>query len=181
MDEATIIERLRKGDKTAFEWLFKNKYANLCYYATKLLGQTSQSEEIVSDTFAEIWQKRTQIPFSTSVTGYLYTTVHNKCINQLKHSRVSSAYQKHLLDTGNAFNMADTPDRILDEKIIVYEIEKAISCLPEKCREIFRLSRFEHKKYREIAEILNLSPKTVENQMSIALEKLRESLKHILP
>ncbi len=180
LDEAAIIERLQKGDRTAFEWLFKHKYATLCFYATKILGNTLQSEEIVSDAFADIWQKRNQISFNSSITAYLFTTVHNKCINHLKHFKVSSAYAKHILATREIFNIAEIPDRIFDEKAIMCEIERAIQSLPEKCREIFRLSRYENKKYREIAEILQISPKTVESQMSLALEKLRKSLKHLM-
>lgn len=179
-DELFVIEQLHKGDKNAFEWLFKKKYYNLCFYATKLMGNNILSEEIVQDTFVEIWEKKLQIRFTSSVNAYLYTTVHNKCINYLKHQKVISAYKKYIIETKENFNISDIPDSIYNDKNIVLEIENAIKNLPEKCREIFNLSRFDNKKYREIAVLLQISPKTVENQMGIALDKLRKSLKHIL-
>ena len=179
-NESFIIERLRSGDANIFEWLFKNKYKGLCYYATKLLGNISTAEEIVSETFAEIWEKKEKIIFTSSVNAYLYTTVHNKSINFLKRQKTISAYNKYLLETKREFNPAEIPDNIYHEKDITIEIVNAIKLLPEKCREIFILSRFENKRYREIAELLDISPKTVENQMGIALEKLRKHLQHML-
>lgn len=179
-NESFIIERLRSGDVNIFEWLFKNKYKGLCYYATKLLGNTSTAEEIVSETFAEIWEKKEKIIFTSSVNAYLYATVHNKSINFLKRQKTITAYNKFLFETKQEFNPADIPDQIYQEKDITAEIDNAIRLLPEKCKAIFMLSRFENKKYREIAEILGISIKTVENQMGIALEKLRKHLQHIM-
>jgi RNA polymerase sigma-70 factor (ECF subfamily) len=180
LDEKTIAEKIKTGDKTIFEWLFKSKYAHLCFYATKILGNTSQAEEIVAEAFADLWEKKDKIIFSTSVTAYLFTTVRNKCINHLKHAKVSSTYKKYFLEHFKHFDTQDLPDKIFDEKHLTNEIEKAINDLPDKCKEIFCLSRFENKKYNEIADMLHISPKTVENQMGIALKKLADSLKHLM-
>ena len=180
MDDKTIAERLKAGDQLVFEWLFTTKYAQLCFYATKLLGETAAAEEIVSETYEDVWGKKEQLQFTGSVISYLFSTVHNKCINHIKRSKLITAYKTHLLQHKTAFNPEDIPDHIYNEKAIHSEIRKAIDNLPDKCREIFYLSRFENKKYREIADLLELSPKTVENQISIALEKLRKSLKHLL-
>ena len=180
MDDKTIAERLQAGDQMVFEWLFTSKYAQLCFYATTLLGDTAAAEEIVSETYAGVWDKKEQLQFTGSVVSYLFSTVHNKCINHIKRSKIITAYKTHLLQHKSSFNPEDIPDHIYNEKTIQTEIRKAIENLPDKCREIFYLSRFENKKYREIADLLDLSPKTVENQISIALEKLRKSLKHLL-
>lgn len=180
MDEQMILERLRSGDSLVFEWLFTSRYPRLCFYATKLLGNTTLAEEIVSDTFADIWEKRERIVFTSSVTAYLFSMVHNKCINQIRRDKVITSYKRHLLQTKAEFSPADMPDQVFDEKALAEKINRAIESLPEKCQVIFRMSRFENRKYREIAEILQLSTKTVEKQMSIALDKIRRSLGNLM-
>ena len=180
-DEKTIADRLKTGDKTIFEWLFKSKYNHLCFHATKIIGNTLQAEEIVSETFADLWEKKDKIIFSTLVTAYLFATVHNKSLNYIKHSKVvNAAYKKYYIKHFESFDISNLPDQKFDEKHLANEIQKAINDLPDKCKKIFCLSRFENKKYNEIAALLHISPKTVENQMSIALKKLSQSLKRLM-
>lgn len=174
------IENIAAGDVVAFESLFKTHYAKLCFYANSIIGDLDVSEEIVADLFTEIWAKRGEIEFSVAIKAYLYKSVYNRCMNHLRHSKIKNAYVEYLLknESNNLFSQA--PSYAYDEKEISKEITNAIDKLPEKCKAIFLLSRVQNKKYHEIAALLDLSPKTVENQMSIALKKLREMLKHLV-
>lgn len=173
-------EGLKAGDTVVFEWLFRKYYAQLCLYANRFLAGPQNAEEIVSETFAVLWEKKDRIQFSHSVRGYLFGTVHHKCINALEHLKVRNRYEEWLITSARQSGQDEIPEQDLIEKEMTRDIEKAIEDLPEKCRQIFKLSRFEQKKYHEIAAILQLSPKTVETQMRIALEKLRQSLRHLL-
>ncbi len=166
-------------DSSDFESLFKAHYKKLCFYANTFLGDIAASEEIVSDTFAEVWERRNEIVFRSSVTAYLYKSVYNRSLNYLKHLGVKNSYNDYFLKNELSNLYSDIPSYAYEEKEIGKEIAVAIHSLPEKCKEIFELSRYHNKKYHEIAELLNISPKTVENQMGIALRKLREALKHI--
>lgn len=166
------------NDVVAFEELFKANYAKLCFYANTIIGNIPVSEEIVSELFTEMWEKKLQGEFNASI-AYLYKSVYNRCLNYIKHTKVENAYREYLLKNESKNFFSQMPSYAYDEKEISKEINKAIGNLPEQCRNIFLLSRVQNKKYHEIASILQLSPKTVENQMSIALKKLRLALKHL--
>ena len=171
---------IKEIDILFFEELFKTHYAPLCFYTNTIIGNKAASEEIVSDLFTEIWEKRTQIEFNSSTKAYMYKSVYNRCLNYIKHAKVQNAYMNYLLKNESKNLFSEMPSYVYDEKELDKEIKTAIDNLPEQCRNIFLLSRVQNKKYHEIATILDLSPKTVENQMTIALRKLREALKHLL-
>lgn len=174
------IENIAAEDVVAFESLFKTHYAKLCFYANSIIGDLDVAKEIVADLFTEIWAKRNEIEFNVAIKSYLYKSVYNRCLNHLRHSKIKNIYVEYLLKNESNNLFSQEPSYAYDEKEISKEITNAIDRLPEKCKAIFLLSRMQNKKYHEIAAILELSPKTVENQMSIALKKLREMLKHLL-
>lgn len=171
---------MKEDDISVFEATFKTHYSNLCFYANTIIGNISGSEEIVADLFTEIWEKRETVAFNVSIEAYLYKSVYNRCLNYIKHTKVENAYATYLLKNESKNIFTETPWHSYDEKEISKEIKTAIDNLPEQCRKIFLLSRVQNKKYHEIAAILDLSPKTIENQMTIALRKLRDALKHLL-
>jgi len=179
--ERAIIQRLKEGDKVVFEWLFKEYYTSLCIYAYRFTGEQAMSEELVSSTFAAIWEKRKEINFDTSIRSYLFRTVHNKGLNHLKHLKTRKKYENYLLDHLPSWTEGVIAEQLQTGGDLRQDIEKALQSLPDRCREIFLLSRFGGKKYHEIATLLNISPKTVETQMSIALRKLRHNLRHWIP
>ena len=179
--EQEIIELLKTGDSRVFEWLFKQYYAALRIYAHRLVGELDFSEEAVAATFAVVWEKRTTIIFDSSVRSYLFRAVHNRCLNHLKQQQVRKKYERYLLDQPLPGIQTASAELALGAEDLRREIALALEDLPEKCRQIFLLSRFGHKKYHEIAAMLDLSPKTVEAQMTIALRKLRHHLRHWLP
>lgn len=176
--EGEIIVLLRKGDNRIFEWLFKSYYASLKIYAHRLVGEPDTAEEIVAAVFTVIWEKKEEIVFGSSVKGYLFRAVHNRCINHLKRLQIRKRYERHLLERLAEYSEEASAEWELGAEDLQKAIMAALDELPSKCREIFLLSRFGHKKYQEIASMLDVSTKTVETQMSIALRKLRKSLRH---
>ncbi|CAN5353965.1 RNA polymerase sigma-70 factor [soil metagenome] len=174
-----FITKLTQGDEKAFECLFKLYYPRLTLFANRFLNDLPAAEEIVSDVFVLLWEKGHEINFTGTISAYLFKTIQNRCLNYLKHQKTESLYvnylqRKRLMD--EVIYAAESPCL---EKEMAAQISKALESLPEKCREIFMMSRFEQMKYKEIARQLNLSPKTIERQIGIALEKLRRLLKHM--
>ena len=178
--DAEIIQLLKRRDGSGFELVFKHYFKNLYKYALAILREHDQAEEIVQNVFVKLWEKKEELEIRENMDNYLYRAVHNESLNYLKHLKVRSAYQ--------AFIMRRPPPHAPDnlpEKITLSELErrleKAILELPEQCRLIFRLSRSEELRYKEIADKLSLSVKTVENQMGKALKLLRMKLADFLP
>lgn len=132
------------------------------------------SRGIVQDAFISLWEKRNAIDLSRPVKYYLSTTIRNKCLNYLRDKK---KFNNDILDLEDLTLDYDyeQPDKLVEAEIRV-KIDHAIKELPEKCREVFMLSRFEHLKYQEIADRLEISIKTVESQMSKALQHMRHRL-----
>ena len=179
LSETSLIASLRKGDETAFEKVFKTHFNSLYNYAYTILKNESGAEEAVQQVFFKIWEKRESLPNETMLKAYLYRAVHNESLNAIKRQKVRTGYQMYAVSsmeqsTNNAAGKVSMGE-------LQYELQKAMNDLPEQCRTIFQMSRFEDMKYKEIADELNISPKTVENQMGKALKILREKLAHFLP
>jgi RNA polymerase sigma-70 factor (family 1) len=174
-----LITKLTQGDARAFEVLFKLHYTRLTLFANRFVNDLSVAEEIVADVFTDLWEKGHEVTFSTSVSSYLYKMVQNRSLNYLKHQKKENLYVSYLEKNDLFDEVRSTVENGYEEKELARQIKDAINTLPEKCREIFVLSRFSDMKYKEIASQLNISPKTVERQVSIALEKLRQTLKHV--
>ncbi|MEX1240457.1 MAG: RNA polymerase sigma-70 factor [Cyclobacteriaceae bacterium] len=180
----SLPEQLQKdalsvGDITAFEMLFRTYYQPLCHYAYTFLQDREDAEEIVQSTFLLVWEKRETLAIRTSVRPYLYAMVRNACLNVIKHEKIR---QKH---AGEEIALADRSHDSVTHTVVSneleYRIKVAMEELPEQCRMVFKLSRFEELKYSEIAEQLHISVKTVENHMGKALKIMREQLKDYLP
>ena len=175
LEENRLFERINKSDQKAFEILFHNYYKILCLFASKLIHDDVAAEEIVQDFFVKLWEKREQITIETSVKNYFFRSVKNYSLNFIQHNKTKIAHAQNLLsEVDNNFS----DDNIYPEPDLFEKIEESINSLPEKRREIFRLSRQEGLKYQEIAQKLNISIKTVETQMSLAIKTLRDKLKN---
>jgi RNA polymerase sigma-70 factor (ECF subfamily) len=164
---------IKNGDKESFELLFKAYYQPLCFYATKFLGNNNDAEEIVQDVFINIWEKRNTMTDPLSVRNYLFGAVRNRSLNALKHRKIVDQHKLNNLKT----QLEQSNDDFMQEVGLMKKIYTQIDALPPRRREIFILSREYGLKYREIAEKLNISVKTVEAQMGEALKTLRENLK----
>lgn len=176
--EILLVQRLRNKDKGAFEVVFKTHYRPLCGYARKYMDEVEAAEEIVQEVFVKFWEKCESIAPDSSIKSYLYRSVHNTCLNYIKHMKVRDNYKDYVItymENSSSIEFFEEPD--LEKKI--YD---AIDALPPQCSRIFKLSRFEGLKYQEIADHLGLSVKTVEVQMGKALKVLRAKLKpHMHP
>ena len=170
ISESTAI---RQGDETVFDAVFRRYYAPLCRYATGLTdGDPDEAEDLVQQTFVKLWERRASLDIAWSVKAYLYKMVHNAALNRLRHQQTKNKYQQfnvQQLDTQHAPPEDTAPE--LRERL-----HRALNELPPQCRNIFELSRFEALKYREIADQLNISIKTVETQMGKALRLMRLQL-----
>ncbi len=175
---AKSIENINNLDKIAFEQLFRDYFKPLTAFTKKYVGDIDAAKEIVHDVFLNLWTKRDNIDVTKAVKSYLYTSAYNRSLNHLRDNKKfdKSAELENNSNTESVWNFSDHMDILeLEEKI-----NKTIESLPEKCREVFLMSRYDGLKYNEIAEKLNISVKTVETQMSKALLVLRDNLKEYL-
>ena len=165
--------------KEGFESAFKEYYAPLCSYVFGYTGERAAAEEIVQDLFVKLWTKRKDIEIHGSVKSYLYRAVRNESLNLLKHIKVREHYKEFNQTNRDIEENRDHQE--LEQQETRERVEGAIAKLPEQRQKIFRMSRYESKKYKEIAEELDLSIKTIENQMGKALAFLRQELADLLP
>ncbi len=174
-----LLVTLQAGDITAFEMIFKTYYQPLCNYAYSFVHDRDEAEEIVQATFLSVWEKKDNLTIHTGVKPYLYAMVRNAALNVLKHEKIKQ--QHATVELAVAERSTESVTRTVMASELEDRIYKALNKLPEQCRLVFKLSRFEELKYAEIAEQLNISIKTVENQMGKALKIMREQLKDYLP
>jgi RNA polymerase sigma-19 factor, ECF subfamily len=161
---------IRELDQGSFEKLFREYFAPLISFAKKILVDEDDAREVVHQVFITIWEKRQEMDLSVSLKSYLFTSVHNRSLNVIRDRKKFSSSE--VPDIASEWDVSAVIESMeLEEKIM-----EVIGSLPEKCREVFAMSRFEGLKYSEIAEKMNISVKTVENQMSKALKILREKL-----
>jgi len=179
LQDQSLIYGLAHRDESAFEQVFKTHFKSLHAYAFSIIKDAEEAEEAVQKVFFKIWDRSDKLHITGSVAAYLYRAVHNECLNYLKHLKVRAHHQMHVaysMKNRNALYQESAPSRELEK-----EIRDALNDLPEQCRTVFQLSRFESLKYWEIADRLGISVKTVENQMGKALRILRVRLVDFLP
>jgi RNA polymerase sigma-70 factor (ECF subfamily) len=160
-------------DQVKFEQLFRTHFVHLSNFANQYIEDTDACKDIVQRVFINLWEKRQQIDPQKSIVSYLFTSVRNRCLN---HIRDHKKYRSQLLD----LDCADLEIAIEDDDHFLEElqgqIQLALEALPDKCRLVFEMSRFQDMKYKDIAQQLDISEKTVEAHMSKALRSLRERL-----
>lgn len=173
LDEHKLLNDFCNSNKTAFEQIFRHYYQPLCVYASRILLNDEEAEELVQDFFVKLWEKRGQIKIESSIKSYVFRSVKNLCLNKIKHEQIKLQHAKHVISESEQSDFSDQFVEVDLQK----DIENSIAELPEKRRQIFLLSREEGLKYREIAERMNISVKTVEVQMGLAIKTLRDKLK----
>ena len=175
ISETEIIRRIRQGDKGQFESLFRSSYVSLVRYAKTIIKDHDTAEEIVQDLFVRLWQDRQKLKIESSLNGYLFRAVHNRCLHWLDHSRVVEKHAREMSE--REAEKTASPVEIIQYNELQLKIAKVIERLPERCGRIFCMNRFEGFKYTEIAEKLSVSVKTVEANMGRALKEFRKALK----
>ncbi len=179
MEEKYLIAGLKNNDRIAFDYIFNYYYSGLCAYSLKYITDKSAVEDIVQDFFVSLWVKRDQLDINISIKSYLFTAVKNRCLDYLKHNHVKEKFNIHSVSQLNAAENSDY--NLYVETELRMALNAALQKLPPRCREIFELSRFKGLKNNEIAEKLNISRRTVEIQISLALKTMRGELKDFLP
>ena len=174
-------------NRIEFENIYVAHYSRMKRFAQEYVIREEDAENIVQDVFLDLWEQNLLLLTHTNLFAYLFTTLKNRCIDFLRHKTiVKQTAQKLQDDYTKALQMKFQSLEAFDEQLfsepdIETVIQNAIESLPEKCREIFVLNKIEGKKQKTIAQELNISINTVENQMAIAYKKLKEILKDHIP
>ena len=176
--ELFLYQEMKRGKEYAFDFFFNYYYPGLCVYAQKMVSIPEQeAKDLVQNVFIKFWNDREKTNILFSIRSYLFVSVKNKCLDLLRKKTKNLKVQE-------ITNEHDATDESFDTYVLS-ELEtlfnKSLEKLPQRCREVFELSRFHGLKNREIAAKLNLSEKTVENQVTKALHILKEELKDYLP
>ncbi len=176
-EERFLLSAMQRGDLKAYGVLFRRYYPMLCAYATKFV-ELKDAEEIVQDVMLWLWENRKTQTFETSLSQYLFKTVYHRAINQIvRHQsqlRADTLFYENMQEM-----LQDTDFYQLEE--LQKRIREAVDALPPTYREAFVMHRFDNKSYKEIAEILQVSKKTVDYRIQQALKQLRITLKDYLP
>jgi RNA polymerase sigma-70 factor, ECF subfamily len=182
--EKYLIESIKEGDRKAFEYLFRIYYADLCKYAGNLVPNENIAEDMVMDIFVKLWEAENKLLVKTSLAGYLFTSVHNHCLNYLtrNHKRFTELKAETIEKLNAIIPLTDNSDLFdgIDLKELSQRIEKSVNLLPQECKKIFLMSRSDELPNKEIAARLGISENTVKVQIYRALKKMRTLLKDYL-
>lgn len=167
-----------------FEEIYVSWFSRMKYFALEYVVSEEDAENIVQDVFTELWERKEILAYDVNLVALLFTSIKNRCIDLLRHrieavNLIQEEYQATLRMKLASLELFD--QSLLSEQDIERIITEVVDSLPEKCREIFIKSKIEGKKQKDIAAELNISLKTVENQMAIAYKKIKSELKDYLP
>lgn len=171
--ENALLQRVKQNDQVAFRTLFDTYYKYLTVTAYRYLNDGEKAKDIAQDAFVELWNRRDTLEITTGLKAYLRRAVVNKCLNYIKREK--------RIDFSEPALLPETPTQLgavedLEAADLQKTIQTAIDTLPERCRLIFCMSRFDEKSHKEIASELNISTKTIENQITRALKTLRAAI-----
>lgn len=175
LSDQQLLEQLATGDQAVLKHYFDTHYKALCRHGLKYVRIAEISEEIVQEIFVNFWERRGTLKISGSVSAYLYSAVRYRCINYIRNQLPKEQAMTESVDVASEAEIEFDAD--LEGQDLKARLQQAIADLPEKCRLIFLLAKEEGLTYREIADELEVSEKTVENQIGIALKKLRLALR----
>lgn len=184
-EELHLIRSLQSGDNQAYKYIYDHHYVLLCKVAYEFLKDDFLAESIVDDIIFHLWEKRETLEITTSLRSYLVQAVRNRCINYLNLEREKREVRFSVIDRQNewidsVFTSDDYPLARLLEDELEQEIKNAIERLPAECKTVFKKSRFEEKRYEEIARELGISINTVKYHIKNALTRLSADLSKYL-
>lgn len=176
-----IIKQLQDGNEKVFEQIVREYWPRMFKFALIYTQNNETSQELVQDTFLVLWNNRAVLNDNTNLITYLMVVLRNKCLNLLEQTRIRQLYIEEIDDEtiyqrANLYVLQDEASQIVESEDLHKAIERALSKLPDKTREIFMLSRYDGLKNQQIAETKNISQKTVEYHISKALQILKEEL-----
>ncbi len=169
-----ILEKIRNDDESSFRELFDFYFARFYRIAHYYVKNNESAEEVVMDVFAKFWNGRKKLPEIINFDNYAYSSVKNQALNYLKKNKIDT----ESLDDYTSSKMIEyvEPEKLFLGKELAKELEKVVSSLPPRCQLIYRMIREDGLKYKEVAETLDISLKAVENQMLIAMKRIRSVL-----
>lgn len=172
-NEQDLQQRIRAGDESAFDAVFRAHYPRLVRTAESIVGERAPAEEIAQEVMLELWRRRESLQLEQSFGAYLVRATRNRALNHVRHQRIEA---RELASA--TVEARESPGTDADMLGVELEraVREAIDALPERCREVFELSRGQGMRYAEIASLLEISVKTVEKRMGQALSELRERL-----
>ena len=177
-DVNSLLERIAEDDHDAFRIFYDSHYLQVYRFASYFITSLQEIEEIVSDVFCAIWQRRKKLTNIEYFERYLYTITKNRAFYY--HRRENNKIQVDFETLSETLTHNENPEHIAIDKELTLSLKAAIDALPERCRTIFLMAREEKLKYKEIAEILSISEKTVNAQMVLAIKKLSQRLGDIV-
>ena len=177
-DDEKLALRLKAGSHKAFETLFRRYYASVCAYAARFVD-IEDAEDVADDVMVWLWEKREGIDIQTTFRQYLFTMVYHRACKVAMRNRLAQDTAAYMNEYRKRHELNEEDFMLVEE--LKERIKKAIASLPETYRDAFLLHRFEGKSYKEIAEIFNMSPKTIDYRIQQALKLLRKELGDYLP
>lgn len=179
LTNSELFNKIKSGDKKAFDLLFLSYYKSLCGFASTFLNDFDEAEDAVQKMFVRLWENRKKLIVPDNPKAFLFKSVYFESMKMLRHKTI---HENHISEYVRNFKL--NTEQTDDYSFFLPHLHEAVEKLPEKCRQIFILNKLECLTQKEIAEYLEISAKTVENQIAIAVSKLREELKpylHLLP
>lgn len=180
-----FFRRFKSGDEAAFERIFKAHYHKIAGFCSQFTGDAETAGNIAQEAFINLWLNREKIETLNGIVSFLYTSARSGCLNDIRHKKVISRYQEHYLqakeDQLNREILESFDFSSLEYLELEELIRQAVAKLPEKCRQVLIMSRFEGKKNQEIADELQIAVKSVEANMTRALRSLKADLSAYLP
>lgn len=177
INEKRLIADIKAGKKAAYKSVYLKYYERLCIYVLNYTQDRNLAEDIVQDTFLSLWTKRSTLRVDGSLNGYLYRLTYNKfvdvCRKNKQHNNELETLRNEALD-----DLMEDYEEVYTKKMA--QVEKAIDTLPPRCKEVFLLNKMDGMRYREIADHLGISLKTVENQIGKALVSIRKHLSALI-
>ena len=176
-EDTSLLSAIKHGDERAFDMLFRKYYSMLCAYGHKFV-ELEEAEECVQDAFLWLWENREVMVVQSSLSSYLFAIVHHRALNRINQKEVKSRVENYFCEEMQSL-IEDTNFYHIEE--LTRRIQEAVAALPESYREAFVMHRFKDMTYKEIADLLGVSPKTVDYRIQQALKQLRVDLKEYLP
>ena len=178
ISDKELLEKIRGGELSAYDLIFRRYYPSLCAYARLWLKDGSVVENLVQDLMLWLWENHRTLNITSSFSSYLFAAVRNRCLKQIVRDRIEHRVLEDIC--GKLNDEFESPDIYLVREL-QGKIAEAIAALPESWRAVFEMNRFKGMTYEEIATVLGISPKTVDYRICQSLKSLRESLKDFLP
>lgn len=180
LNDIIILTKIKEGDVKAFEQIFRLYYTPLCLYAASITGRMDIAEEIVQELFYVFWKERDRIQVFYSIKSYLYGAIRNQSLQYCEQQEIRDRYRETVLARSETANQENDLQEEIEYRELEALINRTLQKLPERRLRIFRMHRFEGKKYAEIASTLSLSVKTIEAEMTKALRTLRKELENYI-